>query len=154
MTEGSTTKYTINISSCACSDGPSCPNPDFCPIRVSSRSQAFPIPSRNGTSSVNCSTSSNCQLEVEQPVTDDWQYVMVECLQPNNVSFNLTVEFEGLLLVAVFKIFVINNRMWCPVVLYPPIRLSGGMNKSIPPDGISRYRVSPLKLKLDIKHSC
>ena len=33
-----------------------------------------------------------------------------------------------------------------------PIRLSGGMNKSIPPDGINRYRVSPLKLKLDIKH--
>src|SRR6218665_1536402 len=26
-----------------------------------------------------------------------------------------------------------------------------GMNKSIPLDGISRYRVSPLKLKLDIK---
>ena len=32
------------------------------------------------------------------------------------------------------------------------IRLSGGINKSIPPDGINRYRVSPLKLKLDIKH--
>jgi len=34
-----------------------------------------------------------------------------------------------------------------------PIRLFGGMNNSIPPDGSSRYRVSPLKLKLDIKHS-
>src|SRR6218665_4054559 len=32
-----------------------------------------------------------------------------------------------------------------------PIRLSGGMNKSMPPDGIDRYRVSPLKIKLDIK---
>ena len=28
-----------------------------------------------------------------------------------------------------------------------PIRLSGGMNKSIPPEEINRYRVSPLKLK-------
>src|SRR6218665_2530471 len=36
----------------------------------------------------------------------------------------------------------------CPVILYPPIRLSGGMNKSIHPDGINRYRVSPLKLKI------
>jgi len=40
----------------------------------------------------------------------------------------------------------------CPMILYPPLRLSGGMNKSIPPDGINRYKVSPLKLKLDIKH--
>src|SRR6218665_980592 len=41
----------------------------------------------------------------------------------------------------------------CPMILYPPMRLSGGMNKSIPPDGINRYRVSPLKLKLDIKQN-
>ena len=34
----------------------------------------------------------------------------------------------------------------CPVILYPPIRLSGEMNKSIPPDRMNRYRVSPLKL--------
>src|SRR6218665_2594446 len=32
------------------------------------------------------------------------------------------------------------------------MRLSGGVNKSIVPDGINRYRVSPLKLKSDIKH--
>jgi len=33
-----------------------------------------------------------------------------------------------------------------------PGRLSEEMNKSIPPDGINRYRVYPLKLKVDIKH--
>src|SRR6218665_90434 len=31
----------------------------------------------------------------------------------------------------------------CPMILYPTLRLSGGMNKSISPDGINRYRVSP-----------
>ena len=43
-------------------------------------------------------------------------------------------------------------QLRCSVILYPPIRLFGGMNKSIPPDGINRYRVAPLKVKLDIKH--
>ena len=33
-----------------------------------------------------------------------------------------------------------------------PHKTIRGMNKSIPPDGIDRYRVSPLKLKLDVKH--
>src|SRR6218665_1262613 len=40
-----------------------------------------------------------------------------------------------------------------PVILYLPIRLSGRMNKSMPADGINQYRVSPLKLKLDIKQN-
>jgi len=33
-----------------------------------------------------------------------------------------------------------------------PHKTTRGMNKSIPPDEINRYGVSPLKLKLDIKH--
>ena len=43
------------------------------------------------------------------------------------------------------------DNLWASVILYPPIRLSVGMNKFIPPDSFDRYRVSPLKLKLDIK---
>ena len=44
----------------------------------------------------------------------------------------------------------------CPVILYIHLlRLSGVMNKYIAPDELFRYKVhvSPLKLKLDIKHS-
>jgi len=33
-----------------------------------------------------------------------------------------------------------------------PHKTIRGMNKSIPPDGITQYMVSPLKIKLDITH--
>jgi len=57
-------------------------------------------------------------------------------------------KFSALWLYFIFKIRI--GR--CPVILYPSIRLSGGMNKSIAPDGINQYRISPVKLKLDIKY--
>src|SRR6218665_3852432 len=52
----------------------------------------------------------------------------------------------------IFRRFYSCNQEPVSRDIVSPHKTIRGMNKSIPPDGINRYRVSPLKLKLHIKH--
>lgn len=114
----STYKYTVTISKCyltSC-DNTSCLTFGHCSIRLSTRSQAFPIPTDNHTNTINCSvsndSSSTCFLVMEQPVASDWQYVTIECLQHGNMTLNVLILQEGeydWLLSPVFVYLVIAN---------------------------------------------